>query len=410
MTLGLPPHLASTTLRDSFSRAVHAIAYTCLAGSLLLTVAFQWASPTVTLWPAILAILLMAGSLALSDRYKTTFFSMAYLAIGGASAYWCVVTFYSQRLISDVAILGSDSFPLAVIKIAVIMVGGTGRTLIPRILWSVMGYLVAEFAVFAAAVVTQITLPAFDLASLLALLTVIAIFIFAALSRRTSRRTQPMLHRAARDEQLASMRFRLEVKAAALMHDTVLSHLAAIADSTDRQLDPMLAEQVQLDLATLVGEEWLADDAPEVDYCASAEWRHSELFTVVTQSQALGLAVDCTGDLNAVARLPREPAHELALAVKQCLVNVLLHSGVTRAEVAIFGSDIEVSVMVIDAGRGFSEAETSPDRLGLRQSVRQRMEAVGGSVQVWSTLGRGTSIMIRVPTLTTSGRGLKQSK
>ena len=410
MTLGLPPHLASSTLRGSFSRAVHAIAYTCLGGSLLLTVAFQWASPTLMLWPAILPILLMAGFLALSDHFNTTFFSVAYLAIGGASAYWCVVTFYSQRLVSDVAILGSDAFPLALLKIAVIMVGGTGRTLVSRILWSVAGYLVAEFAVFAAAVVTQITPPPFDFASLLSLLTIIAIFIFATLSRRTSRRTQPMLHRAARDEKLASMRFRLEVKAAALMHDTVLSHLAAIADSTDRQLDPTLADRVQLDLATLVGEEWLTDDTPEVDYRASADWRQSELFAVVTQSQALGLEIECTGDLNSVARLPREPAGELALAVKQCLVNVLLHSGVTRAEIAIFGSDLEVSVMVIDAGRGFSEAETSPDRLGLRQSVRQRMEAVGGSVQVWSTLGRGTSIMIRVPTLAASATGLRQSK
>ena len=53
--------------------------------------------------------------------------------------------------------------------------------------------------------------------------------------------------------------------------------------------------------------------------------------------------------------------------------------------------------MVIDGGKGFHERETSVDRLGLRQSVRRRIESVGGTVQVWSTPGKGTSVMIRVP-------------
>jgi signal transduction histidine kinase len=53
--------------------------------------------------------------------------------------------------------------------------------------------------------------------------------------------------------------------------------------------------------------------------------------------------------------------------------------------------------MVVDTGKGFTEAETGIDRLGLRNSVRRRIEAVEGTVQVWSTPGRGTSIMIRVP-------------
>lgn len=53
--------------------------------------------------------------------------------------------------------------------------------------------------------------------------------------------------------------------------------------------------------------------------------------------------------------------------------------------------------MVIDNGSGFSEAATGSDRLGLRSSVRRRIELVGGQVNVWSTPGRGTSIMIKIP-------------
>ena len=62
--------------------------------------------------------------------------------------------------------------------------------------------------------------------------------------------------------------------------------------------------------------------------------------------------------------------------------------------------------MVIDAGKGFFEAETGADRLGLRQSVRRRIENVGGTVRVWSTPGRGTSVMIRVPAPTSAHDGV----
>jgi signal transduction histidine kinase len=59
--------------------------------------------------------------------------------------------------------------------------------------------------------------------------------------------------------------------------------------------------------------------------------------------------------------------------------------------------------MVIDTGRGFSEQLVGSDRLGLRQSVRRRIESVGGEVRLWSTPGRGTSILIQVPARPRSG-------
>ena len=98
------------------------------------------------------------------------------------------------------------------------------------------------------------------------------IFIVGSLSRRSSRRTQPMLHRAARDEQIAAMRHRIEVKAASLLHDTVLSQLAAIAGSVDNTLDQHLRSQVKSDLEILVGEEWLTEPEPQVDPALRQRW------------------------------------------------------------------------------------------------------------------------------------------
>ena len=98
-----------------------------------------------------------------------------------------------------------------------------------------------------------------------------------------------------------------------------------------------------------------------------------------------------------MTRLDRAASNALGLAAKQCLANVVKHSGTMKAEVAVYGSDAEVSVMIVDEGRGFEVTAVGADRLGLRASVRRRIEAIGGTVQVWSTPGAGTSVLIRVP-------------
>jgi signal transduction histidine kinase len=147
----------------------------------------------------------------------------------------------------------------------------------------------------------------------------------------------------------------------------------------------------------VIGVVGVSDGSAAVDARARTDWRGSGLYAAIQESRLMGLEVESTGDLAAIARLDRESSTAVGLAVKQCLVNVLKHSGTTQAEVAVYGSDSDVSVMVVDTGKGFSETETGADRLGLRNSVRRRIEAVEGTVQVWSTPGRGTSIMIRVP-------------
>jgi len=147
------------------------------------------------------------------------------------------------------------------------------------------------------------------------------------------------------------------------------------------------------------------EPAPVAEDTARSDWRRSALMAAVQEARELLLIVDVTGDPAAIARLSRDRDVAVGLAVKQCLVNVLRHARVGRAEVVIIGSDSDVSIMVIDAGRGFSEDLIASDRLGLRQSVRRRIESVGGEVRLWSTPGRGTSILIRVPTVDRAGDG-----
>jgi signal transduction histidine kinase len=392
MSLGIPAHLAPQALSRAFAKGQHAVALTCLAGALLLVLIFQWSNTDLVLWPAALALMPLLALLWLNDRSRTTFSSVSYLVVGGAGVYWWAITFYSQAVPG----VTSGGFPFALPKIALLMVGGSGAGLVVGVLWATAGYLIAEVAVGAAMLESGGVL-AFDQLTFLSLLALFAILVLVDVGRRSSWRAQPRLHRAARDEQIAALRYRIEAKAAALMHDTLLSHLAAIANTEAAELPVALRQQMERDLEILIGEEWLSDNSAAVDAQARTDWRSSGLYAAIQESRLMGLEVESTGDLASVAKLDRESSVALGLAVKQCLVNVLKHAGTTQAEVAVYGSDTDVSVMVVDTGKGFTEAETGADRLGLRNSVRRRIEAVEGSVQVWSTPGRGTSIMIRVP-------------
>ncbi|WFR66678.1 hypothetical protein P9139_18355 [Curtobacterium flaccumfaciens] len=94
-----------------------------------------------------------------------------------------------------------------------------------------------------------------------------------------------------------------------------------------------------------------------------------------------------TGTPAALARLDHAAMTAVLRAVGQCLANVRKHAGTDAAEVSVFDDGVACTIMVVDDGRGFDESATSPDRMGLRGSVRDRVGRVGGDVQVWSSPG-----------------------
>jgi signal transduction histidine kinase len=391
MTLGLPPHLAPRAVSRSFISAIHVTAVVCLVGAMVVSLAFQLEWPNLIFWPAVLALVPMLVALYLLDRSPTRFFSVSYLIIGGASVYWYSLTFASQIDLDSFA----DSITVALPKIALMLVGGAGIGAAAALRCATSGFLVAELASGVAIVQTP-QRYGLDEISIAAYLITAMVLVGSWIGQSGARRMQPLLYRAAKEELVAALRHRMELRAAALLHDTLLNHLTVIAESPPGEVAPMLREQIGRDLALLVGEEWLTE-APRADASSDTEWHDSDLYRAVCEARAMGLDVDTTGDTTALLRLEGEKSRELALAVKQCLVNVLAHSGSSDAEVVVYGADDEVLVMVVDTGCGFDTDAIGSDRLGLKTSVHQRIEAVGGTVQVWSTAGRGTSIVIRLP-------------
>ncbi len=102
---------------------------------------------------------------------------------------------------------------------------------------------------------------------------------------------------------------------------------------------------------------------------------------------------------SAKAEIGISPDAETALyrVVQECLTNVMRHAQASEVSVVLERRAGYVTVIVEDNGCGFDvEAISTPKRLGVR-GMQERMELVGGTLEVESQLGAGTTIYARVP-------------
>jgi signal transduction histidine kinase len=81
-------------------------------------------------------------------------------------------------------------------------------------------------------------------------------------------------------------------------------------------------------------------------------------------------------------------------ALQEALSNVARHSGANAADVRLTSVNGELTLVVRDNGRGFTEAAAEQGTLGLT-GMRERISSVRGSVTIQSAAG--TSLTIRVP-------------
>ncbi len=81
--------------------------------------------------------------------------------------------------------------------------------------------------------------------------------------------------------------------------------------------------------------------------------------------------------------------------LQEALANAARHSNASRASIRLKSDGSEISLTVSDDGKGFSRDEVTSG-IGL-QSMRERAETLGGSMQVTSAPGQGTSISVLIP-------------
>jgi len=89
-----------------------------------------------------------------------------------------------------------------------------------------------------------------------------------------------------------------------------------------------------------------------------------------------------------------EARHDLTLAVKEALANLLRHSRATEAAIRLVWNEPELEISVEDNGCGFNPAIQSQGNGLANQDVR--LKRIGGTVELSSRPGGGTRVVFRV--------------
>lgn len=419
----------------ALANAANCFGLVSISGAIVACASLALAGGPALYWLAGASLLPMGFLLAVLSARRTVALAAAFLLLGG------ICTFvYAATLMSS-----SDSFPhsnlfiLSLPKLALVMVGGAGPGALVGVLWTTAGLTVAELATVAAVLFAGTEYRP-DVVTLVTYLLLVTLLLFDGLTRRTARIAQAVIHRAAREDRALELRRELELRAAAHLHDTALSQLILIAEARPGPIDARLGAQINRDLSTLGDDDWLlgashasnhrdaalraVPDFTSAD--GSLSRQNSEIATAIDDAQVRGLEVQLSGDPGALSTLEPHIDRALGQALRQCLFNVLRHAGVNEVDVCVLAAPEELTLIVVDDGIGFDSAATfgathlSPpaggdgsrraarsengeQSLGLQNSVLHRIESLGGTVEVWSRVNVGTSVMMSVPIARTNG-------
>jgi hypothetical protein len=336
---------------------------------------------------ALLALLLLLVGVIRRPSGRTG----VWFLVGGSAAAFC----FDYSLLSiDPELNDHGTFLLNRVTIVLLLIGPVGARLAAGVVWCTAGFLLGSLAMAAAqlSLGAEVRLGWGGVVSLAVYVVVILTFV---LIRVTQRRYLPDFSAIELETARMAGYRELEERAVAIVHDTLLGDLTAIANGRDvleERTRARFARDIEaVSAATVDGAPAAASEA------GSADAFRAGLLAIVSEYQWRGLTVDVSGRPGAASGLAEGSAEAVLGAVGACLENVLLHSGASAAEIFVESSERLLSVMVVDHGQGFDPDAVPTDRLGLRGSVVGRIESLGGRVRLWSGPGDGTSVVMTVP-------------
>lgn len=341
----------------------------------------------------ILMLLIIAG-LWPSDATR-----LLIIAGGGVLAF-----VYGVALLeADPSLNGDGQFVLNRPLLILVLVGGIVHRPLTGIVWGLLGYFVASGVALATALWADVPFqPGWGPTMALGIYT--SAYLALALIHKSQSRNVPDLARLEDDTRRMALEDQFEQRAAAIVHDTVLNDLTVVMN-TPGALDERARARLAADVATLADPSWLRESAPRVPITTPDARLRNAMVSLVSEYQWRGLTVDVADDSATTVHLDADAESLVISAIAACLENVLLHAGTSHAELVLSSADSVVTAMIVDNGVGFDPDDVAPDRLGIRTSIVQRIESIGGSVRIWSTVGKGTSVLLSIPTPVAVHRG-----
>ena len=276
------------------------------------------------------------------------------------------------------------------IPTALCLVGAVTGRAINGVWWSIIAFVVAQSSLFVGLMIAGSSVqPGMGPAIVFGISLVS--YLTLALAQRQAERQLQSLTSATAELVDADRRRVLEQRAAAVVHDTVLADLSALARSpgvlSDRTRTVLTEHLAAMSAMTV------ADEAPRT---TSASALRRALLELAHEYQWSGVRVDVSGTELLDVEVSASKRHAVVGAVRAALDNVVKHAGTDRAELVAGIRDGVLSVLVVDDGRGFAVDEVAHDRLGIRMSIEQRIAQAGGRVRIWSG-PEGTTVMVAVP-------------
>jgi signal transduction histidine kinase len=187
------------------------------------------------------------------------------------------------------------------------------------------------------------------------------------------------------------------VKIDALVHDSVLTTLLSAAAATTPE-EQTLAARMARD-AVMRLDEAGASGPRALDRVGLPVLVRRLRAALTTFSTPFTVRVVNAGGVE----LPVEAVEALYTAAVQAMVNSLQHADEpgrsARRELRIRGVRAGGCVIEIaDNGVGFDPARVPAERLGLRVSIEERMANAGGTAEISTRIGHGTTVTIAWPT------------
>lgn len=198
-----------------------------------------------------------------------------------------------------------------------------------------------------------------------------------------------VLVRDRRAERQQRIRADARAEVAAHLHDSVLQTLALVQRSDDPIQMSALARRQERELrGWLYGERRGEKYGPQqatlkvaVEHLAGVvEDRHGAMIDVVVVGDA-GLDT---------------ATESLVAATGEAMTNAARWSGRSDIGVYVEASEDRVEVFVRDRGVGFDPDAVGEDRHGIRDSIRGRLQRVGGDCEIISSPGQGTEVRLCV--------------
>jgi signal transduction histidine kinase len=387
----LPRDDAARIITSALARGFAAINAVSLSLAIPMLIEFMADRGLARSLPIPLAILVVLVALAVLCAVRPVRSSLVlFLTLGGAGA----VIFPVLLIQAYPAMLTEGLYIANRPAVALVLAGVTASTVVSGFLWTVFGLALSTGTSVLVSVIAGVPFQPGYGAFLTFLASSVSYGALGAIQARLRRRVPDFdaLEAQTRRDVLEE---NLTMRVTAAVHDTLLNDLSLVMNAPDR-LDERARRRLRDDVATLTSAEWLAESSAVVLDAQDSDLRNRVL-RIIHDLQWRGLTVHITVSGTGIVRLAAGVPEAMLDAVRASLENVLRHAGTHVAELDLAYTDDAITIVVSDNGVGFDPAAVAHDRLGVRASIVGRIEAIGGSVRIWSTPGAGTSVIITVP-------------